>query len=95
MHRVTDCRASRDYKLWLRFDDGVEGSVFLGDLLEIGAFSAWRDVDEFCRVALDATAATVVWNAGIRLDPDILYHDLLSTRAARGFNTRGLASAVE
>jgi hypothetical protein len=75
MHRVTQCKASRDYRLWLRFDDGVEGSVFLGDLLE-----------QFCRAAVDA--ATVVWDAGIRLDPDILYQDLLWAKAGTGFNPR-------
>ena len=37
-HRITDCRASRDYRLWLRFEDGLEGSVYLGNLLEIAAF---------------------------------------------------------
>ena len=48
MHRVTDCRASEDYRLWLRFDDGVEGSIFLGNLLEIGAFSLWRGGGSCC-----------------------------------------------
>ena len=61
MHRVTECKASRDYRLWLRFEDGLEGSVFLGNLLDLGPFSAWRDVDQFCRAAVDREAATVVW----------------------------------
>ncbi len=91
MHRVTDCKASQDYRLWLRFEDGVEGSVFLGNLLEIGAFRAWRDVNQFCRVSIDPMAATVVWEAGVRLDPDILYQDLLSVRAGKGFSPAGLA----
>lgn len=91
MHRVTDCKASEDYRLWLRFEDGVEGSVFLGNLLEIGAFRAWRDVHQFCRVSIDQAAATVVWEAGVRLDPDILYQDLLSMRAGKGFSSAGLA----
>ena len=86
MHRVTECKASPDYRLWLRFDDGVEGTVFLGDLLEVGAFSAWRDVEQFCRAAVQA--ATVVWDAGIRLDPDILYQDLVASKAIQGFNPR-------
>jgi len=30
MHRVTECKASPDYKLWLKFEDGLEGSVYLG-----------------------------------------------------------------
>jgi hypothetical protein len=95
VHRVTECKASRDYKLWLRFDDGMEGSVFLGNLLEVAGFSAWRDVDQFCRVEVDRRSATVVWDGGIRLDPDILYQDLLSSRAVREFNSPGLAPANE
>jgi len=95
VHRVTDCKASSDYRLWLKFDDGLEGSVFLGDLLEVGVFSSWRDVDQFCRVGVDRKAATVVWDGGIRLDPDILYQDLLSSKAAKEFNSQGISPAVE
>ncbi len=95
MHRVTECKASPDYKLWLRFDDGLEGCVFLGDLLELDTFGAWRDVDRFCCVAVDRKAATVVWDGGIRLDPDILHQDLLSSRTAKEFNGPGLSPAVE
>ena len=95
MHRVTDCKASRDYRLWLRFEDGLEGSVFLGNLVDLGPFTAWRDVDQFCRAAVDREAATVVWEAGIQFDPDILYQDLLSSRAAKEFNASGASPALE
>ncbi|HET7766147.1 MAG TPA: DUF2442 domain-containing protein [Burkholderiales bacterium] len=87
MHRVTECRASRDYKLWLRFEDGLEGSVFLGNLLDLGAFSSWRDVDQFCRAVVDAEAATVVWDGGIQFDPDILYQDLLASMNTKEFSS--------
>jgi len=76
--RITACKAEEDYKLWLRFEDGLEGSVFLGNLLEIGAFQLWRDVREFEKVSVDPETATVTWEGGIRLDPDILYHDVAS-----------------
>ena len=82
MHRVTACKVEEDYKLWLRFDDGLEGSVFLGNLLEIGAFKLWRDQDQFRRVAIDPEARTLVWDGGIELDPNILYRDLLERKAA-------------
>ena len=91
MHRVTECRASPDYRLWLRFEDGLEGSVFLGNLLELGDFSLWRDVEQFCRAAVDAHAATVVWDGGIQFDPDILYQDLLSSMVAKEFSSSGTA----
>jgi Protein of unknown function (DUF2442) len=74
--RITACKAEEDYKLWLRFEDGLEGRVFLGNLLEIGAFQLWRDVREFEKVAVDPQTATVTWEGGIRLDADILYHDV-------------------
>ena len=102
MHRVTQCRASSDYRLWLRFDDGLEGSVFLGNLLEVRAFSAWRDIEAFCRVSVDPRSASVAWDAGIRLDPDILYQDLVSSttqdlrRSQYGFQAgRSLVPAAE
>ena len=68
----------------------MEGSVFLGNLLDLGAFSLWRDVDQFCRAAVDLEAATVVWDGGgIQFDPDILYQDLLSSMVGKEFNSPG------
>jgi hypothetical protein len=82
MRKLTEFRAGSDYSLWLRFDDGLEGSVFLGNLLEIGAFKLWRDRDQFRRVAIDPEAMTLVWDGGIELDPAVLYRDLLERKAA-------------
>jgi hypothetical protein len=79
MHRITACKAEDDYRLWLRFEDGLEGRVFLGNLLEIAAFKLWRDAREFEKVSVDPQSATVTWEAGIRLDPDVLYQDLSQT----------------
>ena len=37
-HAVTEVRAERNYTLWLRFDDGLEGHVYLGDLVGTPVF---------------------------------------------------------
>jgi len=74
MHRVTACKAEEDYRL--------EGSVSLGNLLEIGAFKLWRDAREFEKVSVDPATATVTWEGGIRLDPDVLYQDLIGRSGA-------------
>lgn len=96
MHRVTQGRASDDHRLWLRFEDGLEGSVFLGNLLEVVRFDAWRDARRFCRAAVDPVMSTVVWEDGLVLDPDILYQDLLSSRPDPWDSTRGgIAAAIE
>jgi hypothetical protein len=93
MHRVTQCRASRDYRLWLKFADGLEGSVYLGDLLDIRAFRPWLDVERFCRAAIDPADLAVVWEGGIRFDPDILHQQLASEQSNR-FMAAGLAPAA-
>jgi hypothetical protein len=80
---IEDCRAEADYSLWLLFEDGLEGRVYLGDLVEIRDFSAWRDVDRFLEVSVDPDTGVVQWEDGIRLDPSALYKDLAArVRAA-------------
>jgi len=71
-----------------RFDDRAPGARLegdatlleraLGNLLEIGAFKLWKDAREFEKVSVDPETSTVTWEAGIRLDPDILYQDVLA-----------------
>jgi len=94
MHRITDCKASRDYRLWLRFEDGLEGSVYLGNLLEIAAFKGWRDIEQFCQASVDPKVATVVWKSGIELDQDTLYQDLLGSSGSKEFSISGFCPAV-
>ena len=75
---VEECRAESDYSLWLVFNDGLEGRVYLGDLVGNGDFSAWRDIDLFLRVSVDPDTGAVKWDDGIALDPAALYRDLAS-----------------
>jgi len=78
MHAITECRAEENYTLWLRFADGLEGHVYLGDLVTTQYFQMLRDIDTFNRVALDPVENTVTWEGGIKLDPEVLYRDLAS-----------------
>lgn len=75
-HRVTACRAESNYTLWLRFEDGVEGRVYLGELVGIGVFKAWKDVGRFKQVWIDPVNDTVSWDDGIELDPEVFYQGL-------------------
>ncbi len=77
MRQLTECRAENDYTLWLRFDDGMEGRVYLGDLVGVGAFKVWRDVQVFMQVSIDADNRTVCWEGGVGIDQDILYGGLV------------------
>jgi len=76
MHVITECRAESNYTLWIRFDDGLEGSVYLGELVTTKSYTPLSDEDIFSRVAFDPIANTVTWAGGINLDPEVLYRDL-------------------
>ena len=78
MHTVTDLRAEGNYTLWLRFDDGLEGRVYLGEWVATKMYGALSDEETFFRVAIDPVSNAVMWEGGINLDPDVLYRDLAS-----------------
>jgi hypothetical protein len=84
-----------DYRLWPRFEDGWDGGLFLGNLLKIEVFGEWRGIAQFCGGVVDPAAATVVWKGGIRLDPDVLYQNLIVSASGKEFRSPRLASAVE
>ena len=77
-HTVTEVRAEGNYTLWLRFDDGLEGHVYLADLVETELFGTLSDEDKFRRAAVDPVSNVVTWEGDINLDPDALYHDVVS-----------------
>ena len=78
MHTVTEVRAERNFTLWLRFDDGLEGHVYLGDLVTTQTFGTLSDEVKFSRAAIDPISNVVTWEGDISLDPDALYRDVVS-----------------
>lgn len=82
VHTLTDLRAEGNYTLWLRFDDGLEGHVYLGEWIETLRHGVLSDEQSFRRVAIDPVSNAVTWEGGIRLDPEVLYRDLVSKAAS-------------
>lgn len=78
MHTVMELRAERNYTLWLRFDDGLEGHVYLGDLITTQTFGMLSDEEKFCRAAIDPVSNSITWEGELHLDPDALYRDVVS-----------------
>ena len=61
-----------DYKLWLRYSDGVTGVVDLSDLVGQGVFGVWKDPSYFARVRIGDHGA-ILWDENLDLCPDALY----------------------
>jgi hypothetical protein len=71
---IVDAKILGDYRLYLRFEDGIEGSIDLAPILSFrGVFAPLRDPVYFAQVRVDRELGTVVWPNGADLDPDVLY----------------------
>ena len=79
--KIVACRPLPHYRVWIRFDDGLEGEVDLSDLVGKGVFEAWSSVAYFNMVRIDPNTDTLTWGDDIDLDPYVL-RDKIS-RASR------------
>jgi hypothetical protein len=71
---IVEVRPLEGYKLFLRFEDGVEGVVDLERLVRFeGVFAALRARETFVQVQVHRDLGTIWWPTGADLDPDTLY----------------------
>jgi hypothetical protein len=63
-----------DYRLHLRFEDGIEGQVDVAQLMAFsGVFAPLQKRDYFTQVTVDPELGTICWPNGADLDADVLY----------------------
>jgi len=82
MHRIVAVQLLAQYRVKIRFSDGVEGEVNLSDLVGKGVFALWNDPAQFARVTVDPQTHTLTWPGGIDICPDTLYQDVMAIKAA-------------
>ncbi len=82
----------RDYTLWLRFNDGVEGTVDLADELTGPVFGPLADKRTFKAVRVDPLLRTVVWPNEADLAPEFLYERLVPSDDGSGVSQRHRAA---
>ena len=77
MRDVVEVRAVGGHRVFLRFEDGLEGEVDLARVIRFrGVFAALKDPKVFARVRVDPTLGTIVWPNGADVDADVLYAEL-------------------
>jgi hypothetical protein len=72
MVRPVEVRPVGRYRIWLRYQDGIEGEVDLSELVGKGVFAAWDEAAVFAQVKLGAHGA-IEWPGDLNLCPDALY----------------------
>jgi hypothetical protein len=63
-----------DYRLRIRFEDGVEGVIDLEEIIPFtGVFEPLENHTYFSQVTVTPDVGTICWPNGADLDPDVLY----------------------
>lgn len=72
MTKLVEVRTLDNYRLWLRYANGVEGVVDLSDHVGKGVFALWEEPREFAQVTI-GSSGELIWNDQVDMDPDALY----------------------
>ena len=76
-YRLVAAEARPDFKLWVRFEDGVEGEADLSDVAGHGVFRRWVDNPaELADVEIDALTGAPTWPGGLDVAPDRLHAEV-------------------
>lgn len=77
LYDIIEVEARSNFRVWVRFEDGVEGEVDLSYLVGRGVFKRWADhPSEFSQVVADPESGTIVWPGGLDVAPDRLYQEI-------------------
>lgn len=75
MNRLVKAEARDGYRVFVTFDDGVQGTVDLASLAGEGVFAAWLEPGRFAALSITPYGA-LAWGDDIELCPDALYLDV-------------------
>ena len=71
---VTNVELLDGFRLHITFEDGVEGTVDIQEIVDFtGIFSLLADPEYFSQVSVDSDLGTICWPNHADLDPDVLY----------------------
>ena len=79
---VCEVKVRGPHRLWLRFSDGAEGEIDLGQQLTGPIFQPLRDPSAFAAVRVDPEIRTIAWPNGADFAPEFLRSLLGDTAAA-------------
>ena len=74
---IVEARPLDGYRIWLRFEDGIEGVVDLAQKISFkGVFEPLRDRSLFLQMRVDPDLGTIAWPNGADFDPVVLYAEI-------------------
>ena len=71
--KVIEAKHTHDWTVYIRFDDGTEGEVDLGDELYGEIFEPLKEQEVFMKVFVHPEFHTICWPNGADFAPEFLY----------------------
>jgi hypothetical protein len=78
--QVVEARAVGNFRVWLKFNDGLAGEIDLADELDGKVFEPLRDVTYFASFRLEGH--TLTWPNGADMAPEFLHEQVKAAQAA-------------
>lgn len=72
MIKLVEVKAKPNYRLWLRYEDGVQGEVDLSSEVGKGVFAYWNDVKNFKNVHI-GSSGEISWSDQLDICADAMY----------------------
>ena len=72
--KVQEVKYISDYIISIKFDDGVNGTIELNDLVEKGIFKVLQDKNQFAKVYTNGYS--IAWSNELEIDATTIYSEL-------------------
>ena len=89
--KLTEVRVLDKYRVWLRFDDGIEGEVDFSGKPRTGVYVPWEDYDYFRRAQV-GPSGELVWDDQVDFSPTSIHHPIFM-RSTASFQHRSRFTA--
>ena len=76
---LKEVKPLENYRLYVKFSDGINGEVDLSDFAGKGVFALWNDYSNFLNVTI-GSSGELVWNNDVDLDGTGIYLKLTGKR---------------
>jgi hypothetical protein len=72
--KVQEVKYIADYIISIKFDDGVNGTIELNDLVQKGIFKVLQDKNQFAKVFTNGYS--IAWSNELEIDATTIYSEL-------------------
>ncbi len=90
MAKIVEVKPLEDFSIYVRYSNGMDGTVSMKKLIERDEYKTLSDMEEFKKVGIDSKTGDIVWSSGVSICKRATY-EMLKLKKEMG----GLAQLFE